>query len=163
MFSRPSRDPIQSYACLDLTMTLWKALLSATKRTNPTQTLLRIMVLSLISASTARADKVDDYIRQAMQKRRIPGLAVAVVKGGKVIKAKGYGVANLETGTPVRPETVFELASITKTFTATGIILLVEQGKVSLDEKISNGASPADAHLGSSSSRKGFPEPRMDA
>src|SRR4026209_1269016 len=106
MFSRPSRD---------LTMTLWKALLSATKRTNPTQTLLRIIVLSLISASTARADKVDDYIRQAMQKRRIPGLAVAVVKDGKVIKAKGYGVANLETRTPVRPETVFELASITKT------------------------------------------------
>jgi len=97
--------------------------------------LIPLIVLSLISA--ARADQVDDYIRQAMKKSRIPGLALAVVKEGKVIKAQGYGVANLETDTPVTPETVFELASITKSFTATGIMLLVEDGKVGLDEKIS--------------------------
>jgi CubicO group peptidase (beta-lactamase class C family) len=97
--------------------------------------LLPLIVLSLIS--TARADQVDDYIRQAMQKSRIPGLALAVVKDGKVIKAQGYGVANLETKTPVTPETVFELASVTKQFTATGIMLLVEEGRIGLDEKIS--------------------------
>jgi CubicO group peptidase (beta-lactamase class C family) len=113
-------------------------LTSAGKLTNlAARTLLPIVVLFLISPSTARADKVDDYVRQAMQKRRIPGLALAVVKDGKVVKAKGYGVANLETQTPVTPVTVFELASITKQFTATGIMLLVEQGKVDLDQKIS--------------------------
>jgi len=101
------------------------------------RTLLPLIALCLILVSTARADQVDDYIRNAMQKRRIPGLALAVVKEGKVIKAQGYGVANLETETPVTPETVFELASITKTFTATGIMLLVEEHKVGLDEKIS--------------------------
>ncbi|HEU5237777.1 MAG TPA: serine hydrolase domain-containing protein, partial [Pyrinomonadaceae bacterium] len=72
-----------------------------------------------------------------MQKRRIPGLALAVVKDGKVIKAQGYGVANLETEAPVTPETVFELASITKTFTATAIMILVEEGKVNIDDHIS--------------------------
>jgi D-alanyl-D-alanine carboxypeptidase len=118
--------------------TRWEILISAAKRTDlAARTLLPIIVLSLIATSTARADQVDDYIRQTMQKRRIPGLALAVVKDGKVVKAKGYGLANLETGTPVTPGSVFELASITKTFTATGIMLLVEQGKVSLDEKIS--------------------------
>jgi len=96
---------------------------------------ITLLILSFISI--ARADQVDDYIRQAMKKSRIPGLALAVVKEGKVIKAQGYGVANLETETPVTPETVFELASITKSFTATGIMLLVEEGKVGLDEKIS--------------------------
>jgi len=99
--------------------------------------LLPLIALTLIASSTTRADQVDDYIRQAMQKSRIPGLALAVVKDGTVIKAQGYGVANLETETPVTPNTVFELASITKQFTATAIMLLVEEGKVGLDERIS--------------------------
>jgi D-alanyl-D-alanine carboxypeptidase len=114
----------------------WAIFISSSSRTNLVlHALLPLILLSL--TSTARADQVDDYIRQAMKKSRIPGLAVAVVKEGKVIKAQGYGVANLETETPVKPETVFELASITKSFTATGIMLLVEEGKVGLDEKIS--------------------------
>jgi CubicO group peptidase (beta-lactamase class C family) len=97
--------------------------------------LLPLLFLSFIS--TARADQVDDYLKRAMQKRRIPGLALAVVKDRQVIKAQGYGVASLETETPVTPETVFELASITKTFTATAIMMLVEKGKVGLDDPIS--------------------------
>jgi CubicO group peptidase (beta-lactamase class C family) len=72
-----------------------------------------------------------------MQKRRIPGLALAVVKNGVVVKTHGYGIANLETDTPVTPETVFELASITKQFTAAAIMLLVEDVRVGLDDRIS--------------------------
>jgi len=96
-----------------------------------------LALIVLFCFSIARADQVDDYIRQAMQKRRIPGLALAVVKDGQVIKAQGYGVANLETETPVTPETVFELASVTKQFTATAIMILVEEGKVNVDDHIS--------------------------
>src|SRR5215813_7016401 len=96
---------------------------------------LALIVFSCFSI--ARADQIDDYIKQAMQKRRIPGLALAVVKDGQVIKAQGYGVANLETETPVTPETVFELASVTKQFTATAIMILVEEGKVNVDDRIS--------------------------
>ena len=50
--------------------------------------------------------KVDDYIKLQMQRRHIPGLSLAVVKDGKMIKAKGYGLANVETNTPATPETV---------------------------------------------------------
>lgn len=72
-----------------------------------------------------------------MDKHQIPGVALAVVKNGQVIKAQGYGLANLELNVPVTPESVFELASVTKSFTATAIMMLVEEGKVGLDDKIS--------------------------
>lgn len=106
--------------------------------------LLPLIILSFLSA--ARADQIDDYINHAMQKRRIPGLALAVVKDGKVIKAQDYGAANLETETPVTTETVFELASITKQFTATAIMILVEEGKVNLDEHISKYLEKTPGH-----------------
>ena len=103
---------------------------------NKRSALLLLLVL-VISPIVARADAIDDYFKLTMQKRRIPGLALAVVKNGVVVKAQGYGIANLETDTPVKPETVFELASITKQFTATAIMMLVEEGRVGLDDKVS--------------------------
>lgn len=98
---------------------------------------LLLLLVLVISPIVARADAIDDYFKLTMQKRRIPGLALAVVKNGEIVKAQGYGIANLETDTPVKPETVFELASITKQFTATAIMMLVEEGRVGLNDKIS--------------------------
>lgn len=72
-----------------------------------------------------------------MAERHIPGAAVAVVQKGKVVRMKGYGVATLEFNVPVTTETVFEIGSVSKQMTAAGIMLLVQDGKVSLDEKIS--------------------------
>ena len=88
------------------------------------------------TTKVAQADEVDDYIKAEMKKRQIPGLALAVVKNGKLIKAKGYGLANVELNVPVTPDSVFDLASITKQFTATAIMMLVEEGKIGLDDKI---------------------------
>lgn len=85
----------------------------------------------------AQADKVDDYIKSEMKKRQIPGVALAIIKDGKVVKMKGYGLANVELNVLVTPESVFDLASLTKQFTAAAIILLVEDGKIGLDDKIS--------------------------
>jgi CubicO group peptidase (beta-lactamase class C family) len=65
-----------------------------------------------------------------------PGVAIAVVKDGKPVHIKGYGVANLEWDCPIRPDTVFRLASITKQFTATAIMLLERLGKLHLDDSI---------------------------
>lgn len=65
-----------------------------------------------------------------------PGVAIAVVKDGKPVHIEGYGVANLEWDCPIRPNTVFRLASITKQFTATAIMLLERQGKLRLDDSI---------------------------
>ena len=98
--------------------------------------ILSLVVLPLAVAAPARADRIDDYIKAEMQKRRIPGLALAVVRNGTVVKMKGYGLANLDHDVPVTPDTVFELASVTKQFTAAAIMTLVEEGKVQLDDPI---------------------------
>ena len=65
-----------------------------------------------------------------------PGCAVVVIKDGKVIYRKGFGSANLEYGTPITPQTVFDVASLTKQFTGMAIAMLEEQGKISLDDDI---------------------------
>lgn len=83
------------------------------------------------------ADTLDDRIISIMAERHIPGAAVAVVQNGKVVRMKGYGVATLEFNVPVTTETVFEIGSVSKQMTAAGIMLLVQDGKVSLEEKIS--------------------------
>jgi len=83
------------------------------------------------------ADPVDDYLKTQMQQRRIPGVTLAVVRDGKTIKAQGYGLANLELNVPVTQQSVFEIGSITKQFTAAAILMLVEAGKLGLDDKIS--------------------------
>lgn len=92
--------------------------------------------LLVAPAPPARADAIDDYINSEMQRRHIPGLALAVTRHGKMVKVKGYGVASVEHDVPVTPDTVFELASVTKQFTAAAIMLLVEEGKVRLDDPL---------------------------
>src|SRR5882724_6150166 len=98
--------------------------------------LVLLLVSLLVAAPPARADAIDDYIRSEMERRHIPGLALAVARQGKIVKVRGYGVANLEHDVPVTPETVFELASVTKQFTAAAIMTLVEEGKVQLDDPV---------------------------
>jgi CubicO group peptidase (beta-lactamase class C family) len=85
-----------------------------------------------------RADKVDDLIHDEMQKHHVAGLALLVVENGQPIKTQGYGVANLEWNVPVDKDTVFEIGSITKQFTAACILLLAEDGKLSVDDLISS-------------------------
>jgi len=79
---------------------------------------------------------IDDFIQSEMKKRNIPGLSLAIVKNGQVVTAKGYGLANIEHNVPATPQTVFQLQSITKTLTAAGIMMLVEEAKIGLDDTI---------------------------
>ena len=65
-----------------------------------------------------------------------PGASVVVVKDGRVLVGRAYGLANLETRTPMRPEMVFELGSVTKQFTSTAILMLAQEGKLALDDDI---------------------------
>src|SRR5947208_5981510 len=89
-----------------------------------------LIVACMCSAvGLARADKVDDYITDQMAKRHVPGLSVAVIRDGKVALSKGFGLANVELSVPATESTVYELASVTKQFTATGIMMLAEEGK----------------------------------
>ena len=71
-----------------------------------------------------------------MRRQRIPGLSLAIVKDGKIVKARGYGRANLETDTPATEKTVYKIASVSKQFLAAGIMLLAQDGKVDLDDHV---------------------------
>jgi CubicO group peptidase (beta-lactamase class C family) len=95
-----------------------------------------LLLVAPCAAQDAIKAKVDDFIKTEMQKQRIPGVSLAVVKNGQIILAKGYGLANVEHQVPVKPETIFQSASVGKQFTATAVMMLVEEGKIALDEKI---------------------------
>src|SRR5262245_51847928 len=84
----------------------------------------------------AQSEKIDSYITEQMKTRGIPGLALGIVERGKFILKKAYWVGNLETDTPVKTNSIFELASLTKQFTAAAIMMLVEEGKLRLDDSI---------------------------
>ena len=71
-----------------------------------------------------------------MQRQQIPGVSLAIVKNGRPLLVKGYGFANLEHKVPVKPETVFQSGSVGKQFTATAILMLVEDGKIGLEDNI---------------------------
>jgi D-alanyl-D-alanine carboxypeptidase len=99
--------------------------------------MLKILLALLLYFTTAlaQADKTTDYIKAELAKRHIPGAAVAVIRNHKVILQQGFGMANIEQNIPVTATTAYQLASTTKPFTAMAIMMLVEGGKVSLDEK----------------------------
>ena len=89
----------------------------------------------LAGCSVDSADTIDrlfaDYDSEGM-----PGAAVLVIRDGEAVVTRSYGLANVEDGIPVRPGTNFRLASVTKQFTATAVLMLVEEGKLSLDDSI---------------------------
>ena len=99
--------------------------------------LLILFASSVIYSQGSVTDKVDEFVRAEMQKRKIPGVSLAVVKDGKPMIVKGYGLANVEHNVPVKPETIFQSGSVGKQFTAMAVMILVEEGKIALDEKIS--------------------------
>jgi len=109
------------------------------------QTVCVFAVFARIAAGAERppadaaqqVSRVDEVIRQVMEKKTIPGLSLAVVRGGQLVMAIGYGMANLEWQAPATAETVWQIQSMTKSFTATGIMLLVEDGKLKVDDKVS--------------------------
>lgn len=88
------------------------------------------------AASGVRADAVDDTVHAEMRDQHIPGLSLAVVRGGKVVKAQGYGLANVELNAPASADTVYRLASVSKPIVATAVLLLARDGKLGLDDKI---------------------------
>jgi len=81
------------------------------------------------------AEEIDNHFNDKIPANG-PGAAVFVVKDGKVILRKGYGLANIELSVPIKPETVFRIGSITKQFTAACIMMLVDENKISLDDEI---------------------------
>jgi CubicO group peptidase (beta-lactamase class C family) len=99
--------------------------------------LLAVLFLTLSAAAQSGppAD-LDDYTARVMKTFEVPGMAIAIVKDGKVVLLKGYGVRKLGEATPVDENTLFGIGSNTKAFTAAALATLVDEGKISWDDPV---------------------------
>jgi CubicO group peptidase (beta-lactamase class C family) len=105
-----------------------------------------LIVLLAIGASAARAQtpNLPAFERQVEADRnalKIPGLSIIVIQDGEVLWARGFGYADVEQRIPATPDTLYHIASLTKTFTAILVLQRVEQGKLDLDEPVSRSRS----------------------
>ncbi len=91
--------------------------------------------LTLLAAG-ARADPADSLVAAAMQHERVPGVALLVMRSGKVLRASGYGLANVEHRVPVRRDTMFQSGSLGKQFTAAAVLMLAERGTLALEDPL---------------------------
>lgn len=99
----------------------------------------------LAMAGSAIADRIDDLVAKTLREQKVPGMTVAILRDGKPVKQKGYGLAEIENSVPAQLNTVYELASVSKQFTVVATLMLVDEGKLSLDEPVAKfvpGASP---------------------
>ncbi len=103
-----------------------------------------LMMIGLQAAAAAGAEvqsappwqtRVDAFVAAQMQAQKVPGVALAIVKDGAVV-ARGYGESNVEHHVPVTPETIFQSGSVGKQFTAAAVMLLVEEGRIALEDSI---------------------------
>ena len=113
-----------------------------------------LLLLGLATAHPAAAQgpvlkRIDAFVQAEMARQKVPGVAIGIVRHGKVVLAKGYGFANLEHQVPVRPETIFQSGSIGKQFTAMAVMLQVEAGKLSLADPLTKFFPEAPAAWGS--------------
>src|SRR5437763_6734599 len=93
-------------------------------------------VFAQLPASEELGGRVDAIAKQ-MLTRPVAGISVAVARNGQVVFARGYGMANLEHSVAVTPETVFHIASISKNILAAVVLQLVDEGKMRLDDDVS--------------------------
>jgi CubicO group peptidase (beta-lactamase class C family) len=103
-----------------------------------------VLIFALMALSNAQAverpqvtpARIDEVVTKVMQAKHIPGLSIAIsMPGGKTIE-KSYGMANLEHRQPVGNDSIFEIGSISKTFTAIGVMMLQEEGKLNVSDRI---------------------------
>ena len=95
-----------------------------------------ILLFAAVAAASTVPAQIDAILEQDYGRAEAPGASVLVALDGKVLYRKGFGLANLEERTPVTTATNFRLASVTKQFTATAVLLLAERGKLSLDDPL---------------------------
>lgn len=99
----------------------------------------RVWLLAIAFACAlgwVRADPVDDVMKEQMAQQKVPGAAVAVVRAGKLVKLGNYGCQDREKQIPVGEQTIFRIASVSKQFTAVGVMMLVEAGRVRIEDPV---------------------------
>jgi CubicO group peptidase (beta-lactamase class C family) len=110
---------------------------------------LLICIFFFLVAAAASAQNpninaaVTKYVKAEMQRQHIPGLSLLIVSKGKTIRAEGFGLANVELQVPAKAETIYQSGSVGKQFTATAVMMLVEEGKIGLDDPLTKYFSDA--------------------
>ena len=95
------------------------------------------LAVMLIAVAPVRGQDIDEFVRGWIGKQHVPAAAIAIVKDGALIKSEGYGLADVENRVPARPDTVFKIGSLSKQFIATGVLLLVQDGRLAVDDRVS--------------------------
>jgi CubicO group peptidase (beta-lactamase class C family) len=99
-------------------------------------------LLSLLLSAPAAAQtpavvgSIDRFVRSELARQRIPGMSVAVLRGDSLLLARGYGYANVEHHVPATDSTVYKVGSVSKQFTAAAVVMLSEQGRLSLEDPV---------------------------
>ena len=102
-----------------------------------TRSIAACLLGGIVSASAQqKPNPAADHVFSDQSKAGSPGCALGVYRDGKVVYAKGYGLANLEENVPITPQSVFDVGSVSKQFTAASIVLLEQQGKLRLDDDV---------------------------
>ncbi|MCI0618149.1 beta-lactamase family protein, partial [bacterium] len=94
-------------------------------------------LLFLFISLNAFADSVDEFVKLQLKQQKIPGMSIAILKDNTIVKIKGYGFSNIEHQVPAKPETTYQSGSVGKQFTAAAAMMLVEDGKIHLDDPVS--------------------------
>jgi CubicO group peptidase (beta-lactamase class C family) len=95
-----------------------------------------LIFLLLPSLSPAQTDSTDIIVKRMMDQQKIVGLSLAIIKNGKTVVNKGFGLANLELNVPVTSETVIRLGSVSKQFFSTAVMELMEEGKLNIEDHV---------------------------
>jgi CubicO group peptidase (beta-lactamase class C family) len=98
--------------------------------------LLFSLFISTVGFAQITEQQVDDLVARTMKTFEVPGIAVGIVKDGKVVLAKGYGVSNINTRQKTDANTLFGIASNSKAFTTAALAMLVDEGKLNWDDKV---------------------------
>ena len=96
----------------------------------------RIVIVGAFAIPLLAGDYLDNVAERARKEFHVPGIAVAVVKDGKVVALRGYGVRRVGDPAPVTPHTIFGIASNTKLFTSAALAMLVDEGKIDWDDRV---------------------------
>lgn len=103
----------------------------------PARALMRkTPVVGATGAAQAEFSAFDELMAEFVEDRRVPGAALAITRAGRLVYARGFGLADREQGEPVQPTALFRIASVSKPFTAVAVLQLVERGKLALDDAV---------------------------
>lgn len=101
-----------------------------------TSVCLLAFAATALAQSNAQWDALDSYIKTSMHDGKVPGLAVGIVQNGEPVYVKGFGVRDITTQQPVTPDTLFDIGSCTKAFTAGAVGILMDEGKMHWDDHV---------------------------